>query len=392
MQEQECDGLSGEGPSYRSKVEASMTEASSDPTIAMRGAGYYSDHSINAKIAIDATLPLVEEALRGVVLRSSDKPFAIADFGAADGGTSLDLMRHVVRTLRVACPHRAIILTYTDLPFNDFSTLFRRLHGVLDVEDDAPLAQEPGLFTFASATSFHRQIFPDETLSFGFSASAMHWLSGKPGLIADHVHAVGATETEKAAYRKLARSDWSAILLARARELVPGGRLVLANFCVDECGRYLGSTASANLLDTLAKHWRALASANIITEDEYRAGTIQQYYRTIADFVAPFKDPDSPVSRAGLRLEHVSSMLTPCPFAARFRQHGDGVTFARAYVLHFRAWSQSTFVRALNRNRPEAERAAIIDQFYRDYEADVAACPEAHWVDRVHCVQTIVKI
>src|SRR5262249_10397238 len=25
---------------------------------------------------------------------------------------------------------------------------------------------------------------------------------------------------------------------------------------------------------------------------------------------------DSPVSRAGLRLEHVSAMLTPCPFAA----------------------------------------------------------------------------
>src|SRR5262249_18771365 len=46
----------------------------------------------------------------------------------------------------------------------------------LDVEDDAPLAQEPGLFTFANTTSFHRQIFPNATLSFGFSASAMHWV------------------------------------------------------------------------------------------------------------------------------------------------------------------------------------------------------------------------
>lgn len=340
---------------------------------------------------IDATLPLVEEALHGIVSRTSHKPFAIADFGAADGGTSLELMRNVVRILRTACPHRAITLTYTDLPYNDFSSLFRRLHGVLYVADAAPLAQELGLFTFASATSFHRQVFPDETLSFGFSASAMHWLSGKPGLIADHVHAAGATETERALYRKQALADWTAILLARARELVPGGGLVLANLCVDERGRYLGSTAVANLLDTLAQNWRALASANIITEDEYRVGTIQQYYRTVDDFVAPFKDPDSPVSRAGLRLEHVSTMLTPCPFAAQFRQRGDGSTFARAYVAHFRAWSESTFVSALNRNRTEAERAAIIDQFYRAYEADVAARPEAHWADRVHCVQTIVK-
>jgi hypothetical protein len=71
----------------------------------------------------------------------------------------------------------------------------------------APLADEPGLSTFASATSFHRQIFPDETLSFGFSASAMHWLSAKPGVIADHVHAAGASESERALYRKQALSD-----------------------------------------------------------------------------------------------------------------------------------------------------------------------------------------
>jgi hypothetical protein len=179
--------VDGRNPTAVQKGEAIMLETFSDPTIAMRGNGYYSDHSLNAKIVIDATLPLVEEALRGIMSRTSDKPFAIADFGAADGGTSLDLMRHVVRTLRTACPHRSITLTYTDLPYNDFSTLFRRLHGVLDGQDDAPLAQEQELFTFASATSFHHQIFPDQTLSFGFSASAMHWLSGKPGLIADHV-------------------------------------------------------------------------------------------------------------------------------------------------------------------------------------------------------------
>src|SRR5262249_48969967 len=227
--------------------ETIMTETSSDPTIAMRGSGYYSDNATGAKMVIDATLPLVEEALRRVVSRTSDKPFAIADFGASDGGTSLDLMRNVVQNVRTASPSRAITLTYTDLPYNDFSSLFRRLHGILDVADDAPLAQEPGLFTFATATSFHRQIFPDETLSFGFSATAMHWLSGKPGFIADHVHAVGATEAERASYRRQALSDWIAILLARARELIPGGRLVLANLCVDERGRYLGSTSDANI-------------------------------------------------------------------------------------------------------------------------------------------------
>ena len=155
----------------------------------------------------------------------SEKPFTIGDFGAADGGTSFDLMRHIVRTVRAAWPVRPITLTYTDLPYNDFSTVFRRLHGSLDEDDPQPLGQEPGSFTFASGTSLHRQIFPDETLSFGFSASAMHYLSIKPGLIADHIHAVGATGEENALYRDQAASDWTGILLARARELMPGGRL-----------------------------------------------------------------------------------------------------------------------------------------------------------------------
>jgi hypothetical protein len=370
-----------------------MTQASSDPTIAMRGGGYYSDNAIGAKMVIDATGPVVDAALRGALASTSDKSFAIADFGAADGGTSLDLMRNVVRSVRAACPDRVITLTYTDLPYNDFSALFRLLHGLQGVADGVPLAHEPGLFTFASATSFHRQIFPDETLSFGFSASAMHWLSAKPGPIADHVHATGASESERASYRKQALSDWTTILLARARELVSGGRLVLVNLCVDEHGRYVGSTAEANLLDTLAKHWRALAAADIITADEYRAGTIQQYYGTVDDLIAPFKDLDSPGSRAGLRLEHVSSMLTPCPFGVRWRREGgDSAAYALAYVRQFRSWTESTFISALDPKRPEADRAKIINMLYGAYEAGVAARPEAYWADRVHCVQTIVKI
>ena len=217
----------------------------------------------------------------------SDKPFAIADFGAADGGTSFDLMRHIVRTVRAALPIQPITLTYTDLPYNDFSAVFRRVHGSLDEDDPQPLGQEPGLFTFASGTGFHRQIFPDGTLSFGFSATAMHYLSVKPGPIADHVHAVGAAEEERVVWRDQAHPDWTSILLARAQELMRGGRLVLASFCVDEHGRYIGNTGGADMYGTLSKHWRGLAATNTISASEYRAATFQMYYKTVEEFVAP---------------------------------------------------------------------------------------------------------
>ena len=257
------------------------------PVIAMRGAGYYSDNTIGAKTVIDAAGELVADALATMELAGSDQPFAVADLGAADGGTSLDLMRRIVGTVRAAAHERTITITYTDLPHNDFSVLFRRLHGLIGPPGVPPLARAPHVFTFASGTSFYDQIFPDNTLSLGFSATAMHWLSARPGTIADHVQAVGATAAERDLFRQQAMRDWERILLARAHELVPGGKLVLANFCEDEQGRYLGGTGGIDMFDTFAKHWRNLRDAGAITEAEYRAGTLQQFYKTVDEFTAP---------------------------------------------------------------------------------------------------------
>ena len=78
----------------------------------------------------------------------------------------------------------------------------------------------------------------------------MHWLSRKPCDIPDHVHAVGATGAVLEAFQQQAADDWQAILLRRAAELAPGGRLVLVNFGVDEEGRYLGNTGGVNMFDT----------------------------------------------------------------------------------------------------------------------------------------------
>ena len=367
------------------------TKTDSAPVIAMRGAGYYSDNTVGAKTVIDAAGELVAEALAGMDLSSSHEPFAVADFGAADGGTSLDLMRRISATVRSAAPARPITITYTDLPHNDFSVLFRRLQGLLGAGEALPLAREPNLYTFASGTSFYDQIFPDGTLSLGFSATAMHWLSARPGPIADHVQAVGATGAERDLFRRQAMTDWETILLARARELVRGGKLVLANFCEDEQGRYLGGTGGVDMFDTFAKHWRNLMKKGRITEAEYRDGNLQQFYKTVDEFTAPFRDAGSSVRRAGLVLDHVSTRVTGCPFAAAFRNHGNAEAFAQSYLPTLRSWTESTFFSALDPKRPPSERQAIVDCFYAAYEADVAGAPEGHGMDYVHCFMVISK-
>jgi len=363
--------------------------ASETAPIKMRGAGYYSEHTQGAKLVIDAAIPLVLAAVEKMDL-SGSSPFGIADYGAADGGTSLALHHALIAALR-ARTERAITITHTDLPHNDFSALFRLLHGLLPGKPGLGL-DAPDLFSFASGTSFFRRIVPDGTLNLGFSATAMHWLSKLPATLADHVHAVGAKGAARAAFSAQAASDWQAILLARARELAPGGRLVLANFCTDESGFYLGWTGAKNMHATFTKHWQDLRAAGAITDDEVRRATFPQYYRSVAEFRAPFDDPESAVSRAGLRLEDCFTRVTRCPYEAAFAAGQPPAEFACAYVPTLRSWSESMFFGALDSARPEDERRAIIDRFYDSYEADVTAAPAGHGMDYVHCFLTIAKV
>ena len=355
--------------------------------IRMRGAGYYSEHTTGAKQVVDAAIPLVLAALERMDIAASTAPFGIADYGAADGGTSLALHLAAIAALRARTP-RPITLTHTDLPHNDFSALFRLLHGLLPGKEGLGLGATDNLFSFATGTSFYRDVVPAGTLSLGFSATAMHWLSRSPATLLDDVHVAAAQGDSLAAFQAQAAADWQTILLARSRELAPGGRLVFANFCTDADGFYLGWTGGRNMHATFAKHWRGI---DALGDEEQRRATFPQHYRTQAEFRAPFDDPDSPVSRAGLVLEQCFTRITPCPYATAFRAGQSAADFARAYLPTLRSWSESMFLGALDPGRPLPARAALMDRFYAAYEADVAASPEGHGMDYVHCFMVIAK-
>ena len=125
------------------------------PQIRMRAGGHYSAGSPGQRLIIDNTLPLMLEALDAIDPASSDTVFAIADFGAADGGTSIGMLHGLMAELRARAPNRPITLTHTDLPFNDFSTLFRRMHGLLPNREHEGLQDFRSVFSFASGASFY---------------------------------------------------------------------------------------------------------------------------------------------------------------------------------------------------------------------------------------------
>ena len=357
--------------------------------IAMRGGGYYSLATIGAKHVIDAATPMVLAALEEMSLPQG-RPFTLGDFGCADGGTSIDMVRATLQALRARDRALPISMVYSDQPRNDFNALFQILNGGTPIE--SYLEDFEGLHVSAAATSFYRQVLPPESLDIGFSATAMHWLSAKPGDITGHVQAVGATGAELAAFAEQGRRDWEVILCHRAAELVSGGALVFANFCRDEAGRYLGNTEGVHMFDSFNEIWQAFVAAGRITAAEYQAMTLPQYYKTVEEFAAPFEDRESPVYRAGLRLVGIETRVTPCPFAADFREQGDAAAFAKAYIPTLRSWTESTFAGGLSAERPAAERQAIIDDYYDEYERLVREAPEGHGMDYVHAFMTARKV
>ena len=130
-----------------------------DSSIAMKGEGYYSLHTRGTKHVIDNTTALALGALDAMSIEGTDAPFTIADFGAAAGGTSLSLIRELIRKVRLRVPHRPITITYTDLPRNDYSALFQMVHGDR-THTPSYLAEHDQVWIFTAGTSFYLPVFP----------------------------------------------------------------------------------------------------------------------------------------------------------------------------------------------------------------------------------------
>ena len=359
--------------------------------LAMRGAGYYSARTAGARNVINDASQMVLAAIDSLPESSH---LRIADFGAADGGTSRQMWDKVIATRRNNGDDRQIEIIYTDLASNDFSTLFRMMQGMQGDPIHAYQSLYPNVFVHACGTGFHQQLMSDNSLHLGFSATAMHYVSVKPGEIPTHVHSARGDDASKTAYAAQAGDDWTDILLARAAELVPGGRFICLNFGIDADGYYLGNTGGKHMFDHFHKHWQALYTDGTITVDEYERASFAQYYRTMDEFCAPFNDPDNPVSKTGLILQSSSNKVTKCPYEAAFLAAGgpggslSNDAYADSLIPTMRSWSETVFRTALA-GREEAEIDRITDRFYQAYRDEVAANPTGHAMDYVHIILDI---
>jgi hypothetical protein len=247
----------------------------------MEGKGAYNR---NAKLPAGGAalaLPLLQKAARDIPLSSDSQPIVIADYGSSQGKNSLAPMRAAIQTLRSRLgPDRPIVVYHIDQPSNDFQSLFE----VLDTDPDRYVLNEPNVFPSAIGRSFYGQVLPSDYVHLGWSSYAAVWLSRVPGRIPGHFIAFRSPDAPLANFVQQAAEDWQAFLSWRARELRPGGRLVVVLPALDDDG----TSAFEHLMDQANEVLAEMVQAGVIQAEERARMALGSYPRRKSDLLAPF--------------------------------------------------------------------------------------------------------
>ncbi|NEP90829.1 MAG: class I SAM-dependent methyltransferase [Okeania sp. SIO2C2] len=341
----------------------------------------YSLNTLGAKLCLEAAGDLVTTAIQSI---QNSSQVRLADYGIADGGTTQGLWQQIFDTIKKQNSGVFIEAILSDLPSNDFNALGETSSFLMQDDQNLVVSMVP--------RSFYEPVCPPNSLDFGFSSTAMHWLSKLPKHLTYHTHINACEQGEdKAMFQAQSQLDWTTILLARAKELKSGGQIVSANLSTDGKGRYLGNNqVDLNMHDILHEIWKQMQIEGLIKPEEYVDATFQNYYRTEAEFIACLEDSQSEVYQAGLRLGEIQTILIPCPYRSQYEEDGDTEKFAQGLTQTIRSWSEHTFRNAFT-NRSHEDVLDIVNQFYARFTARVRENPSQFSMDYSHTHLRIYK-
>lgn len=315
----------------------------------MEGNGFYNKFAAIPAAGGALALPLLDQAARLIDLEPSERPIVIADYGSSEGKNSLGPMRAAVAVLRArAGLKRPIFVYHTDLPANDFNTLF----GVLESDPDSYVRGERNVFPSAIGRSFYQPVLPPSYVDLAWSSYAAVWLSRIPRQIPDHFFIPCSTGAVRAEFERQAAVDWEAFLSLRATELRPGGRLVVALPSLADDG----TIALAPMMDHANAVLSELVTTGLITAEERGQMTLASCPRRQRDLLAPFAGHGQ---FKGLTVERCMTSVGPDTAWAEYELDKDAEALARKRTLFFRAIFVPSLAQALGTNRGAEERQAF---------------------------------
>jgi hypothetical protein len=309
-----------------------MADTSRPATGGMEGGGAYNRHA--ALQAAGNTLALLHarEAAGRVDIDPGDEPLIIADYGSSQGKNSLAPMRAAIETFRSRVgTDRSVVVCHIDLPINDFNTLFR----TLDFDPDSYTRDAANVYACGIGRSFFQNVLPPGSVHLGWSAYAVQWLSCVPPTPVDHLWFASLSGPARSIYEQQGAQDWESFLTLRARELRPGGRLVVVCPGVGS-GQAIGDHADAVIAD--------MVKEGAISAKERSRMVLACWVRSKQDYLAPFQRNGRFLN---LTVEHCDS--TPQADAAweQYQRDGNAEALANKHAAFFRATFLPTLAAAL---------------------------------------------
>ncbi|KAL8462434.1 hypothetical protein ACS0TY_033452 [Phlomoides rotata] len=245
-------------------------------------------------------LHLLKDALDGVRLSSPESTFAVADLGCSCGSNTVYtvevIIKHMIKRYEAAgCEAPEFSAFFSDLPSNDFNTLFQLLppNGGATMEDCLASDNHRSYFVAGVPGSFYRRLFPSRSIDVFYSAFSLHWLSQVPEAVLDKksksynkgkVFIHGATQTTAIEYKKQFQNDLGNFLGFRSKEMKRGGSMFLV------C---LGRTSPDPTHQAAAGHlfgthfqdaWDDLVKEGLISSEKRDSFNIPVYAPSVEDF------------------------------------------------------------------------------------------------------------
>jgi len=343
-------------------------------TTGMKSSGYYNQNSTAQLASIHALQDWVDDAAAKLPLPDLTQPVTVLDLGSSEGRNAVHVIATIVARLRrrTRQPVRTI---YSDLASNDFNQLFANLEK----------SRRAGLFStgvYASAVggSFYGPLMPPGTVHLATCFNSVHWLDRLPavpvpnfvGYRRPHPPRPGLTVSLEttAAFQQQAEQDLVRFLECRARELVPGGKLLIAS-----PGDTNHARVGDGFSDVMNDACLDLVSAGRLAREEYERLTFPVYFRTVSELLAPLKRVDSPL-RGSFTVDRAATLEVPTPFLVEFRCTGDVEIYARAYTGFIRAISEPIVKAAF---RQQEGQVATIERLYERIRARVVEEPERYF-------------
>ncbi|KAG6592061.1 Indole-3-acetate O-methyltransferase 1, partial [Cucurbita argyrosperma subsp. sororia] len=267
-----------------------------------KGEASYANNSQAQAQHARSVLHLLKETLDGVHLNSPELPFVVVDLGCSCGSNTIYIIdviiKHIVKRFEaLAVDPPEFSAFFSDLPGNDFNTLFQLLPPLAtyggSMEECLAADNHRSYFAAGVPGSFYRRLFPARSIDVFHSAFSLHWLSQVPESVVDvrstaynrgRVSIHGANEAAAAAYRKQFQTDLAGFLWARAHELKRGGSMFLV--CLGRTSLDPTDQGGAGLLfgTHFQDAWDDLVQEGLISSEKRDSFNIPVYAPSLQDF------------------------------------------------------------------------------------------------------------